>query len=39
MIQGIDLEKNAYYVRAFPADASGKIIGEPSDIILVEKVT
>ncbi len=39
MIQGIDLEKNAYYVRAFPADASGKIIGEPSDIILVEQMT
>lgn len=36
-IQGIDLAKETYYLRVFPADVSGKIIGEPSDIILVEQ--
>lgn len=37
-IQGLDLGKTPYYLRLFPADASEKIIWEPSDIILVEEV-
>ncbi|MEI7477566.1 MAG: hypothetical protein WCJ81_03455 [bacterium] len=36
-IQGLDVSKAPYYIRLFPASASGDIIGEPSDIILIEK--
>lgn len=34
-VNPVDFE---YYIRVFPADASGNILWEPSDIILVEKV-
>lgn len=37
-IAGLDLAKQAYYVRLFPANDAWEIAGEPSDLILVEQV-
>lgn len=37
-IAGLDLAKQAYYVRLFPANEKWEIAGEPSDLILVEQV-
>ncbi len=34
----IDVSKQSYYIRLFPSDADGNIIGEPSDIIMIEQV-
>jgi uncharacterized protein YfaT (DUF1175 family) len=33
-----DVSKESYYIRLFPADAQGKIVGEPSDFIMIEQV-
>lgn len=33
-----DVSKESYYIRLFPADDAGKIIGEPSDFIMIEQV-
>lgn len=38
MIPGIDVGLSSYYLRVFPSDASGSIIGEPSDVILIEQM-
>lgn len=37
-IVGFDVSKEWYYLRLFPADEKGEIIGEPSDIIMIEQV-
>lgn len=33
-----DVSKESYYIRLFPADDQGNIIGEPSDFIMIEQV-
>jgi hypothetical protein len=37
-IQWADISKQSYFVRVFPANEKWDIIGEPSDIILIEQV-
>lgn len=38
VIAGINVSESSYYIRIFPANDLGEIIGEPSDIILVEQL-
>ncbi len=37
-LDSFDVSKESYFIRLFPSDAAGKIIGEPSDLILIEQV-
>lgn len=37
-LESFDVSKESYFIRLFPSDAAGKIIGEPSDIIMIEQV-
>jgi hypothetical protein len=37
-IQWINVTESKYFARLFPSDAQGTIIGEPSDVILIEQV-
>jgi hypothetical protein len=37
-IDSLDVSESEYFIRLFPADEKGLIIGEPSDIILIEQV-
>lgn len=36
-LDSFDVSKESYYIRLFPSDIDGKIIGEPSDIIMIEQ--
>lgn len=37
-LDSFDVSKESYFIRLFPSDADWKIIGEPSDIIMIEQV-